>query len=65
MGSDDAQRPIVEAVERGECLDCGYPLTDPAESPNGWAWCRNPRCRQPFKVWDQRGGRGTKKYVVT
>lgn len=33
------------------------PLTDPTKSRNGWAWCRNPRCRRPHQIWDVNGSR--------
>ena len=40
----------VEQVQAGVCPECGHPLTDPAKSEVGWAWCRNPQCRKPWKV---------------
>lgn len=40
----------VAAIVRGECPDCGHPLTDPAKSKQGWAWCQSPACRRPWRI---------------
>jgi hypothetical protein len=33
MSAEDAQRPLVEAIEGGECPTCGHALTDSAKKP--------------------------------
>lgn len=52
----------VADIEAGRCPLCGHPLTDPAKSPEGWAWCRNPCCRRPWRVLRDIGGN---KYAMT
>jgi len=58
--SDDAQRPMVEAVERGECLDCGLRAHRSGREPEWLGLVPEPSLPPGFqglgstrRAWDQ------------